>query len=118
VVLTEHDQGLWYFANSVSYGSEALHGHTHSVQPTLFGPGVEESWPSQIERNITELLARGRSFRLVDEITAVYGKTLGRARERHVREALKQLWEQGRTRTNPRGCRDLFNLRVLPPSAG
>jgi three-Cys-motif partner protein len=52
VLLTEHDLGLWAFANSVSYGAEALQEHTFADQPRLFLPEAEENWPGTIQRNV------------------------------------------------------------------
>jgi three-Cys-motif partner protein len=111
VLLTEHDLGLWVFANSVSYGAEALQEHTFADHPRLFSPEVEENWPATIQRNILALLARRASFRLVDEIGDVYGETLGRAREKHVLKALKALAAQGLVAGRP-ASHDLYRFVV------
>jgi three-Cys-motif partner protein len=101
VLLTEHDLGLWVFANAVSYGAKALQDHTFADHPRLFSPEVEENWPATIQRNVHAVLARRGSFQLVEEIGAVYGETLGRAREKHVRKALKDLAAQGQIAGRP-----------------
>jgi three-Cys-motif partner protein len=114
VLFTQSEQGLWYFHNAVSHGAAALHDFTfvHDPQPKLFMPEVGENWVGQIERNILRLLEQHRSFRLVDRMTQVYGDSLGRAREKHVRKALEHLYDRKQTGSNPRGVRELYGLRV------
>ena len=114
VLFTQNRQGLWYFANAASYGADALHDFTfhHDPQPKLFMPEDAENWVGQIKKNLEKLLDQHESFRLIDQMTTVYGDTLGRAREKHIREALKQLYAQGRMAPNPRGVQDLHSLQV------
>jgi hypothetical protein len=114
VLFTQNKQGLWYFANATSYGADALHDFTfrNDPQPKLLMPEDAENWVGQIERNIQRLIDRYGSFRPIDYTTEMYGKTLGRAREKHVREALNNLYQQGRTSSNPRGVQDLHSMQV------
>jgi three-Cys-motif partner protein len=114
VLFTQNKQGLWYFANATSYGADALHDFTfrNDPQPKLLMPENAENWVGQIERNIQRLIDRYGSFRPIDYTTETYGKTLGRAREKHVREALNNLYQQGRTSSNPRGVQDLHSMQV------
>jgi three-Cys-motif partner protein len=113
VLLTRNAQGLWFFHNAASHGAAKLHDYTFQMEPKLFPPDLEGDWVGQIQRNIRILLAEHRAVRLVDELESVYGKTLGLAREKHVKEALKRLHAQGETPTNPRG-QELHKLVVLP----
>lgn len=54
---------------------------------------IEESvqWIKAIEENLRSLLDQGLPFRPIDELSNVYGGTLGVAREMYVRTALKNL---------------------------
>jgi three-Cys-motif partner protein len=116
VLLTRHAQGLWFFNNAVSHGAEKLHEFTFQQQLVLVPPDLEQNWRGQIERNIEALLARREGFKLEDQIQAVYGETLGLARQTHVYEAMKHLWRSGKTGTDPRGkSKDLHKLVVLRP---
>lgn len=114
VLLTEHDLGLWVFANSVSYGAKALQEHTFANQPRLFPPEVEENWPATIQRNVLAILARRSSFRLVDEIRDVYGETLGRAGQSHVLKVLKDLAANGQIAGKPTS-QQLYKFIVSRP---
>jgi three-Cys-motif partner protein len=112
VLLTRNDQGRWYFNNAASHGAAKLHDYTFQMEPKLFPPDLEGDWVGQIQRNIRSLLQDHQAIRLVDELESVYGQTLGLAREKHVKEALKRLYERGETPTNPRG-KELHKLVVL-----
>jgi hypothetical protein len=73
-----------------------------------------QNWQGQIEQNVKALLASRDGFKLEDEIQAVYGETLGLARQTHVHAAIKRLWKDGRTTTDPRGkSKNLHKLVVL-----
>lgn len=115
VLLTRRAEGLWFFNNAVSLGAERLHEFTHAQQLVLVPPDLEQDWQGQIERNLTDLLARGQPFRLCDQTIEAYGDTLGLAREKHVRKALEALHARGETPTSPKGVGNLDQLRVLPP---
>jgi three-Cys-motif partner protein len=115
VLLSQRPEGLWFFNTAVSHGAKKLHDFTFTQQPVLIPPDLEQDWQGQLERSIKALLDRGRPFRLCDETRAVYGDTLGLAREMHVRDALEALHERGETPTSPKGVRNLDQLRVLPP---
>jgi three-Cys-motif partner protein len=115
VLLTRRGEGLWFFNNAVSLGTEKLHEFTHAQQLVLIPPDLEQDWQGQIERNLTALLARGQPFRLCDKTIEAYGDTLGLAREKHVRKALEALHARGETPTSPKGVGNLDQLRVLPP---
>ena len=117
-MLTRRAEGVWFFNNAVSLGAKKLHEYTHAQQLVLVPPNLEQDWQGQIERNLTALLGRGQPFRLCDKTIEVYGETLGLAREMHVRDALEALHARGETPTNPKGVRNLDQLRVLPPRRG
>jgi hypothetical protein len=114
-LITRRAEGLWFFNNAVSLGTEKLHEFTHAQQLVLVPPDLEQDWQGQIERNLTSLLARGQPFRLCESTIEVYDETLGLAREKHVRKALEALHGRGQTPTSPKGVGNLDQLRVLPP---
>ncbi len=55
----------------------------------------EDSWISVISNNITSLLAIRPAVRLIDHTAEVYGPTIGMARTKHVRAAVKRLYREG-----------------------
>lgn len=70
------------------------------------------TWTAAIAENISDLLAKG-PFRLPDQITDVYGSTLGAAGERHVKAAVNTLRANG-TVTNTTTARTWFRDPILP----
>jgi three-Cys-motif partner protein len=70
---------------------------------------IEAECVPQIAANIESLLQRG-PFRIIDEVRAVYGSTLGYAWVPHVRKAVRRLHDAGTVINNGRGD---FHLEVL-----
>jgi hypothetical protein len=69
------------------------------------------AWVIDLERNVRRLLDSG-PFIIGDNLDEVYGQTLGYAREKHLREALRKLHSAGVTSSHPRG--PLRGKHVLP----
>lgn len=104
VLLTKHKQGLWFFADAVSYGAKALHDFTIQTQGQLqlAPPDELERWVTQIEHNLEGLLSvHPRGFNLADQVPAIYGATLGMAGKAHIRRAVERLRTRGRLQTIP-----------------
>lgn len=97
----KHDEGIYSLFEDQSVSS--------TLQIHLPYNEIEESvqWVQIIEANLCSLLSRGIPFRLIDEISNVYGDTLGFAREKHVRIAVKNLHAQ--QLCNDDGKRDFYN---------
>lgn len=118
VLFTRHLDGAWHFANSL--GSAGLEWQqawredaaqraqrkVSEAQPTLFDLDAVEvfdvkafeakhapMWVKQIRENILSLLHAG-PIRLDECVVEVYGPLLGSARERHVRKAVKELYQE------------------------
>jgi three-Cys-motif partner protein len=115
VLMTRHDQGLWFFADAVSRGAAALHEHASRAQPTLLPPEDLEGWVQTIQRNLGVLLERRGRFRLVDCLEAAYGDTLGVAGAKQVKRALDRLWEAGRLAEKPPAQGMLHGYLVRAP---
>lgn len=118
-LFTKNSEGLWCFASTLGGASKDWHAAwlTEEEDRRLERDGDQgvldlfadpswrwdsqayekreaADWVSAIEGNICQLLDRGR-FRLADQTIAVYGKTLGVAWDKHVRQALKNLYKRG-----------------------
>jgi len=100
LLFTRNPQGPWFFNEAVSLArgeveeSQAQRRSTAATQPTLWD--VAENWVGEIEANLRALVPPGgRPVRVIDQISAVYGRSLGYARARHVREAAERLHQQG-----------------------
>ena len=70
-----------------------------------------EQWVQIIERNLADLIRTGSPFKIIDNIVAVYGDTLGLARETHVRRAVKNLHATGLSKDDGKG--DDFYKRLI-----
>ena len=83
----------------------------------------EAGWIDQLAENVTAHLAGYGTFFISQDMTAVYGKTIGFARATHVRGAVKRLCKEGRIRTEVRdkgklittcGQGSVEKMKVLP----
>jgi hypothetical protein len=115
--MTQHPDGLWAFNESVSSAMEEYRRFCHESEGRMDFELLAEreaKWCSAISDNIKTCLKSGR-FRLDRRIADVYGETLGYAREKHVRKALRALHEAGDTPTDCAGEKRLSRLIVVPP---
>lgn len=111
VLLTEHQDGMWLFNNSVSGALEQFHAFCHREgQQSLENPQLQAPvWEHHIADNISNILATDGDFVIGDRLTDVLGDALGYARERHIRGALKLLYP-AQIKDKPTG--DLKDYRV------
>lgn len=113
VLITQHEDGIWLFNQSVSLAVEDFHRWCHQEgqqsleQPDLQAPVLS----SHIASNVVELLREDGDFVIIDRLTAVLGDTLGYARETHIRKALRQLHGDGVVEDEPRGSLERFFVR-------
>jgi len=137
VLFTRHPAGVWEFASAVGMAGrnwqQALHDAERAradaaqdrlgmdtlfdLVPEPFDPDVYERdrrpvWTRGLAENIQYLLAEHGDFRLFERTVQVYGTLLGRAWERHVRQAVKDLHRDGLIAND--GKYD-FELRPLGP---
>lgn len=126
VFFTRHREGLYLFGDALSLAQQewrrACQPPPREEQPTLFGDidmfAIEETarverWVDAIAANIERLLVQG-DFVVGEKYTAVFGDTIGEARQMHVRAAIKRLYAAGRTSCNGKG--NVVDLRVTRPS--
>ena len=113
ILLTQHPQGIWFFNEAVSLARAVFREHAQpefTLIPQLWEP--DDEWEASIEHNLRGLLSKGRPIALIDQVAEVYGDTLGFARAKHVRKALRRLHAAGWITAEPKG--DVHALVVLP----
>ncbi|WP_081898638.1 three-Cys-motif partner protein TcmP [Herbidospora cretacea] len=125
VFLTRSIEGIAVFGESISLGLEkwreslskqAFDG-TLFADIGLFEDGeveLADRWVADIKSNLRQLLSEGVSFRIADRYAEVYGASLGKARQKHLRRAWKELFEEGVTKTNSVGEKLL--TKVIEPA--
>lgn len=121
IFLSRHPDGLWEFMEALSKAAEEWRKFVDREEfgeaDTLFDmePHLEESWEAAIAANLAKLLNEGAApFVVKDRYEAIMGDTLGLAREKHIRAAIKQLHKAGRTPSNGVGKIDTMVIR--PPA--
>lgn len=123
VFLTRHQEGLRVFGEAVSLGLQEWREFVYheDAQGTLFEDkelfrvnedSLAAEWASEIKGNLRRLLDEGRSFVIGDRYLEVYGSALGQAREKHLRQAWKELYAEGATKTDSKG--KLLQKRIEP----
>jgi three-Cys-motif partner protein len=110
IQLSRHRDGHWEFAQALSLALERTRIRAATMTGQLdFDPS--ETWSASIARNIVRILKDTPSFVIDRDLKAVHGNTLGYAREKHIRSALRQLYDEGVIATDPKGKR-IQTLRV------
>jgi three-Cys-motif partner protein len=121
ILFTRHDDGLWEMLVAMSYArrdwlrwlkakaEEARQGQATLDIPTSFDDD-EQAWIAEIESNARRILADRTSFVVMRTIPQLFGRTLGLAREKHLRQALRRLHRDGIIGTMP--VRDLQRATV------
>lgn len=109
ILFTRHNDGVWKMAESMSHArqewSEWL-GERSMHHQLLLMPDFEddsEAWIEEIASNIETLLAEGSGFVVGKALGDVLGRTLGLAREKHIREALRRVKAKGLIAQVPKG---------------
>lgn len=128
VFATRSQHGLWVFGDCVARAKEKWWERVELTEETasdaLFTmTSVRRPDPVVVRRaavpamakNMAQLLAElGRGFKLVDHTMAVFGRFYGQVTEPAARQAVKLLYEQGRTASTGRGGKPR-DLIVTPP---
>lgn len=113
LLLTQHPDGLWLFNENVSLAMEDFYDWCHQEQLSLESPrDLGPVWERQICTNIERLLGEQGSFTVVSNMRGVFGNTLGYARQKHLRRALRNLEAGGVIADRPSG--ELQNFLVRP----
>lgn len=105
VLFTRHPDGLWEMATAMSYARRDWRAHLRSQLETERGGQMElgplnfedneDEWVREIAANIEALLTEVSTFTVETNLGKVLGRTLGLAREMHLRKALKSLERRG-----------------------
>jgi len=104
---------VWAFGDALSHATEDYYQFCHAGQLDLDPLSTRKArWIDALIANLETLLAKGRPFVICQEMEAVFGSTLGYARETHLRTALDRLHEAGRTLSDAKG--PLKNKLVRP----
>lgn len=130
VFATRHIDGMLAFGESASLGLQEWRKYhaEQAAEGTLFAENdawekdwkaqeeiLKEQWVETLAERITDELAKGEAFRIIDKPEEILGKDLvGVVRTLHVRAALKKVLADGNTSTDPKGKDDLLNLRIKP----
>lgn len=118
VLFTMSPHGTWSFNDAASLGTEALRRWTDDRSGEMRMESIDDDYlVATIADNIEAALDEIGPFELGMKIGKVYGETLGEAREKHVRKAVKQLHKQGRLRRDPTGMKTLIDYLAMRPAA-
>jgi three-Cys-motif partner protein len=118
VFLTQHPDGVWAFGEALSLASERFYDWCHDDQLELYPKEHRDAQMVQrLTANLKRLLADGRRFTVIDRYDEVFAGVLGRARGTHLRAALQQLHEAGRTSSDAKLLKkDGLKNKVVIPS--
>jgi three-Cys-motif partner protein len=120
ILFTRHRDGLWEMAEAMSYAHRDwriwLKGQREAssggqVELDFGGVEVDEdevAWVAEIARNVEQILTTCSGFVINNRLGEVLGKSLGLARQKHLRKALRSLYTRGIISTEPKG--DLKNF--------
>ncbi|MCF3138284.1 three-Cys-motif partner protein TcmP [Paenarthrobacter sp. AR 02] len=105
ILFTRHDDGLWKMAESMSLArrdwrqwlvkQNDSQGNAQQELPGLNFTDNESEWVREIAENVKAILSKFGRFRIDEKLEKVFGRTLGLARETHIRKALKLLKTEG-----------------------
>ena len=119
---TQHQDGHWAFHEALSAATREWREAARKANPSkakamedagqLALTGMadplefeddETAWELEIQRNLVTLLIQRKPFVVQSNLEGVFGRTLGLAREKHLRKALSRLLQTGQIRDQPKG---------------
>jgi len=106
LLLTQHVDGVWGFHEALSSAQEEYRAYCHMTQGLLDFealPDRELMWVQNIEENVERLLRGGKPFKPVYKLQETFGDAFGEAREKHLRQALRNLRKAGKISIDPKG---------------
>lgn len=113
ILLTSHADGMWLFNQALSGAMEDFYAFCHPDQQTTDAPKLrKQELVDAIAANVRTLLKEKGGLTIKNNVAAVYGDTLGFARETHVRAAIKQLYKEGLTSHDGKG--DVKEFYIAP----
>ena len=105
ILFTRHADGLWEAISAMSKARKEWRSWLTDRKEEALGGQVEmrgldfadneDAWVSELAANMRAILADVPSFRMSRELSRVFGRTLGLARETHIRKALRKLKADG-----------------------
>lgn len=105
ILFTRHPDGLWEAISAMSkarkeWRSWLVDRKEEAARGQVEIPGLdfadnEDAWIAELAHNIRSLLDEVGRFTISSYLERVFGKTLGLARETHLRKALRQLKADG-----------------------
>jgi three-Cys-motif partner protein len=132
---TQHADGQWEFHEALSHASREWRAACHDAHPDrrrqleelgqFMFEGLDEpppfeedetAWVEEIRANIERLCCSGQAFTIQREMKAVFGRALGIAREKHLRQALKPLWKAGLLANEPKGKLQRYVVVPITPT--
>lgn len=113
ILFTRHADGIWEMARSMSMArkewrerlvneNERDSGGQKEFRGLQFDDN-EPAWVEEIAANVASILVDKNGFVIEDELGRLLGRTLGLARETHIRKALKLAKESGAIEAVPAG---------------
>lgn len=128
IFATRHPDGLVAFGEAASLGLKAWRRYHAEVAAadTLFADGtweaawkeqeaiLDKQWIETLSERIAAELAEGTPFSILERADDVLGDLAGVARGTHFRSAIKKVLAEGLTVTDPKGEKDLWNLKLKP----
>ncbi len=123
VFISRHPDGMALFGESLSLASEVWRREIFKIEQhgTLFDSdesfadeekALTAAWQAEIGANVQGLLKQQGAFVISERYAEVYGSALGKAREKHVRAALKALLKDDVIAADLKG--DLLPKRIAP----
>lgn len=113
ILFTRHQDGLWEMSEAMSFARQAWRQWLVDRRELAAGGQTElrgldfddneDAWISEIAKNIENLLQQADCVTIQEDLGEVLGRTLGLAREKHIRAALKQLYRGRVVRDAPTG---------------
>lgn len=122
VYLTRHPDGMDVFGECISSAAQEWRRATSSsgtLDDDQFFEDAEaklvEDWHQEILRSVRDAVSGQRSLTPGREMKRAYGESVGLARKRHLRAALRELFQAGEITPEPKGDIHRITFRGLRP---
>jgi hypothetical protein len=113
ILFTRHRDGLWEMARSMSMARKEWRQWLVDAKAESTGGQVElqglefddneSGWVDEIAANMEAILGREAGFVIENKLGELLGRTLGLARETHIRQALNKIKNNNLIATAPKG---------------
>jgi three-Cys-motif partner protein len=122
ILFTRHQDGVWKMLDAMSLAREDwrnwLKRASKAAKAGQYDLGFaatfdedEDAWIAEIAANTKKLLAAQPGFVVMNVLSPLFGRTIGLAREKHLRAALKGLHNAGVIRDAPKGSLQKARVR-------